>query len=80
MCAKMTPEELAKVNEERRENGQMLVDEYGNIVKTMITEYVETGEGDGVSVVLLREKFVGNIDGKQLIADNIDGSHELLEG
>jgi len=42
----------------------------------MITEYVETGEGQGISIVPLQEKEV-NIDGKKLITDNID-SQDLL--
>lgn len=43
-----------------------------DIRESMITEYVETGEGDGISVLPLREKEE-LIDGKhKLIVDNID--------
>ncbi len=43
----------------------------------MITEYVETGEGSGISIISLNEKEA-NIDGKQLITDNIDGQQVIL--
>ncbi|MFW5794969.1 MAG: hypothetical protein ACOCV1_05755 [Bacillota bacterium] len=41
----------------------------------LITEYVETEEEDGISIIHLNEKEK-NIDGKQLIIDNIDNTTE----
>ena len=37
--------------------------------KKLITEYVETGEGRGVSVRPLNEKVLKNIDGKEILME-----------
>lgn len=41
----------------------------------IITEYVETGEGDGISIIPLKE-LETDVDGKVIIRDNIDNTKE----
>jgi len=38
--------------------------------KKLITEYVETGEGHGISIRPINEK-IKNIDGQEILNDNI---------
>ena len=47
------------------------------VQEQIITEYVETGEGQGISIIPLNEKEI-NIDDNKLITDNIDGQGVLL--
>lgn len=38
--------------------------------RKMITEYVETGEGRGISIRPINEKQLMNIDGQEILIDN----------
>jgi len=43
-----------------------------NPAEMMITEYLETGEGDGISIIPLKERERNIDSGKSLIIDHID--------
>ena len=38
--------------------------------KKVITEYVETGEGRGISIRSINEKKIKNIDGQEVLIEN----------
>lgn len=42
----------------------------GVVRESLITEYVETGEGEGISIIPLNEKET-NIDGETLITEEL---------